>query len=371
MPGYMAAAGRGVRDSIGGSPDSDPTRAREHARRFCAQARSANAAGRGAPARPFVYLDVGVANTGYADTMIRRLASARQAADYVVADYSRSALQRARKRLGDRRGTVSVRYVHFDVQAPDPPTDLAACGGRILAVHLTNLLDNLPGDELFQVGGRHYLLHTCLYLPADSLAGLAERHRLDRERLADDLSGMAAGSVDGFLAAYRGRFAARRSGADGERAWYLFWQDLFGNPDDPGGGLKLRERLMEVANPARADAWPAPAGALPEAVLAPAADRRIPLSDRAIAACLRLMRLLHPRGLLEITDLLIRDRSGAAPYASYHGPVKYDGSSVSWINGGLLALTVRREFPACRIRWRPLEAGKRHMTCLEIQRGAP
>lgn len=371
LPRYMAAVGRGVRDSIGGSPDSDPGRTAEHARRFCARVRGARGGAGAGAALPLAYLDVGVADTGYAETMIRHLSAARPGPlEYLVADSSGDALRRARARLGQRRGPVSIRYLPLDLT--QPPRTLEAYRGRILAAHLTNLLDNLPGEELVRVGGRHYLLHTCLYLPAAALGRLAGRHRLDPDLLAADLRGIATGGVDRFLANYRDRFAARggAGGAGGERAWYLFWQDLFGNPDDRGGGLKLRERLVEVTDAARIAPWPAAAGPLPPEVLAPGPDRRIPLSDRAIGACLRLIELLHPRGVLEITDVMIRDRGGAALYAAYHGPAKYDGSVVNRFNGGLLGLVVRRAFPAAGVTWRPLaESGKPHMTTVEVDRG--
>ena len=380
MPGYMAAAGRGVRDSIGGSPDSDPARMRDHAHRFrILLGRALDRAGnRNEPgqAPPLAYLDVGVADTGYAEAMIGHLASARlHPVHYLVADRSAGALQRARARLGSRRGSVSIRYLPLDLA--QPAAALAAYRGRILTAHLTNLLDNLPGEELVQVDGRSYLLHACLYLPARELGRLARRHRLDPDRLAADLRNLA-GSPDAgasrFLAHYRDRFTAR-GGAGAERDWFLFWQDLFGNPDDRATGLKLRERLVEVPDAARIVPWPAPAGRstpleLPAEVLAPGPDRRIPLSDRAIGACLRLIGLLHPLGVLEITDVMIRDRRGAAPYASYHGPAKYDGAVVNWFNGGLLVQLARRAFPGCRAAWRSLaDAGKAHMTTLEVDRG--
>ncbi len=368
LPAYMAAVGRNAHDSIGGSPDSDPVRTAEHARRFCARVRRARGSGGAARALPLAYLDVGAADTGYAETMIRHLARL-EAVDYLVADRSPGALRRARTRLGQRRGSVSVHYLAFDLTRPGHA--LEAYRGRILGAHLTNLLDNLPGEELVQIGGRHYQLHTCLYLPAAALEWLAARHGLNPGRLATDLRGMAGtatGAVGRFLEHRRDRFAAHGA-TDGERGWYLFWQDLFGNPAFRGSGLRLRERLVEVADPDSVATWQAPAGALPPEVAAPGPDRRIPLSDRAIGACLRLIGLLHPHGVLEITDIMIRDRDGAAPYASYHGPAKYDGSVVNWFNGGLLRLVAGRAYPECSFTWRSLGAAKSHMTCLEVHRG--
>ena len=367
LPAYMAAVGRNPHDAIGGSPDSDPVRTAEHARRFCARVRRARGSGGAVRTAPPAYLDVGAADTGYAETMIRHLARLG-AVDYLVADRSPGALRRARARLGQRRGPVAVHYVAFDLTRPEHA--LEAYRGRILGAHLTNLLDNLPGDELVQIGGRHYLLHTCLYLPAAALEWLAARHGLHPGRLATELRGMAGtatGAGGRFLEHFRDRFAVHGA-TDGERGWYLFWQDLFGNPEVRGSGLRLRERLVEVAGPDRVATWQAPAVVLPPEVVAPGPDRRIPLSDRAIGACLRLIGLLHPHGVLEITDIMIRDRDGAAPYASYHGPAKYDGSVVNWFNGGLFRLVARRAYPECGFTWRPLGAARPHMTCLEVHR---
>ena len=375
LSGYMAAVGRQFRDSIGGSPDSDAARTREHARRFCAEARVAGSMRRAA--RPLAYLDIGVADAGYAETMIRHLAAGRPGAvDYLVADSSTGALRRARERLGDRRGSVRVRYLRLDLRQPLPA--LEPYRGRLLVAHLTNMLDNLPGDELALVGGRRYLLHTCLYLPEAAHRRLAATHRLDPEQLAADLR-TSGGGVEALLAVYRNRFEARH-GADGERRWHLFWQDLFGNPADRHAGLRLRERLVEIPKATGAASGSAafPGSArlaatrttLAELLAPRGADAWIYLSDRAAGACLQLLDLLHPRGVLEITDIMIRDRSGTAPYAAYLGPAKYDGSVVTWFNGGLFMRLARRAFPGCRATWRSLAgAGKAHMTCLEVRHG--
>ena len=211
-PGYMAAVGRAVRDSIGGSPDSDPARTQAHARRFCELLRGAVPVSGPAPTRALAFLDVGAADTGYAETMIRHLAAARTApVDYLVADSSPGALRRAHERLGERRGPVSVRYLHFDLREPAPA--LAAYRQRILTAHLTNVLDNLLGEELVRIDGRHYLLHTCPYLSAASLERLAERHELHRGQLADDLHGIAARGADSSTAACSCWSSAARSPA--------------------------------------------------------------------------------------------------------------------------------------------------------------
>ena len=92
------------------------------------------------------------------------------------------------------------------------------------------------------------------------------------------------------------------------------------------------------------------------------------MSERAIRGCLQLLALLHPSGVLEITDILLRDL--ASHYATYRGPAKFDGSVVEWFNGALFQEFARRAYPDCRFRSEPLTAaGKPHMTRLEVCRG--
>ena len=92
------------------------------------------------------------------------------------------------------------------------------------------------------------------------------------------------------------------------------------------------------------------------------------LSEAAIRGCLQLLALLHPDGVLEITDILLREP--VSHYAAYRGPAKFDGSVVEWFNGALFQEFARRAYPDCRFHSEPLAAaGKPHMTRLEVYRG--
>ena len=175
LPRFMQALGRDFRDSIAGSPDTDRKLTAEDARRCIARLRAAR--GRG-ERTSLAYLDIGAAGTEHAATMVGYLAAARLGpVEYLLGDISATALQRARRRLGVRRDQVTMRYVRLDLQ--QPCAALARYRGRIITAHLTNVLDNLPGKQLAQVRGRHYLLHTQLYLPAAELRRLAAAHALD------------------------------------------------------------------------------------------------------------------------------------------------------------------------------------------------
>ena len=371
LPRFMQAVGRDFRDSIAGSPDTDRKLTGEDARRCIARLRAARRRGR---RDSLAYLDVGAAGTEHAAAVVGHLAAVRLGpVEYLLGDISTTALQRARQRLGVRRGQVTMRYVRLDLQ--QPCAALARYRGRILTAHLTNVLDNLPGEQLAQVDGRHYLLHTQLYLPAAELQRLATAYGLEPERLARDLGTVAANGLDPFLDAYR---EARPNPAD-DRRLMLLWQDLYGNPSDRRTGLRLRERLVEIPDLGGFAPWPAtdPAtervprpGALLQEVLAEHGSYSwLHTSEGAIYGCLQLLALLHPAGALEITDILLREP--VSHYAAYRGPAKFDGSVVEWFNGALFREFVRRAYPDCRFRSTPLAAaGKPHMTRLEVCRGA-
>lgn len=364
LPRFMQALGRDFRDSIAGSPDTNRALTEDDARRFIARLRAASAE-RGAP---LAYLDVGAAGTEHAAAMIGYLAAADAGpVEYLLGDISAAALARARQRLGERRRQVTVRYLRLDLQQPYAP--LAGYRGRILTAHLTNVLDNLPGEQVAQADGRRYLLQTQLYLPAAALRRLAADYGLPAERMAADLAAIPITGVDRFLETYQPLLAG------GEQRLMRFWHDLYGNPAARATGLRLRERLVEIPDLARCAPWPpdAPApdrlprpGAVIRDVLDGAgSDVWLHLSERAIHGCLQLLALLHPAGVLEITDILLRE--AAAHYASYRGPAKFDGSVVEWFNGALFQAFARRAFPGCRCRSQPLAAaGKPHMTRLEV-----
>lgn len=369
LPRFMQALGRDFRDSIGGSPDTNDALTEDAARRFIARLRAARAAAT-ADGAPLAYLDVGAAGCEHAAAMLGYLAAARAGpVEYLLADVSPAALKRARERLGDRRGQVTIRYLQLDLQQYRY-AGLMPYRGRILTIHLTNMLDNLAGERLAQVNGRHYLLHVQLYLPGAALRSLAAAYRLRLGQAAAALAAIPTTGVERFL----DEMGTLLGG--GEDRLMRFWYDLYGNPALPGSGLKLLERLVEIPNLTGSEALPHELfgiGRLPRAhavlgelLEAAGSDVWLPLSERAVIGCLRLFALLHPAGALEITDILLREP--VTHYAAYAGPAKYDGSVVEWVNGGLLQACARRVFPGCSFHAESLAAaGKPHVTRLVLR----
>ena len=204
----------------------------------------------------------------------------------------------------------------------------------------------------------------------------------DPDRLARDLGAVPRAGLDPLLDAYRNHLATgggeAHRGAAAERRVMLFWQDLYGNRADCRGGLRLRERLVEISDRSGFVPWPTTApglerlpqpGALLQEVLAELGSHLwLHMSEGAICGCLQLLALLYPTGALEITDILLRGLT--SHYATYLGPAKFDGSVVEWFNGALFQEFARRAYPDCRFHSEPLAAaGKRHMTRLEVCRG--
>ena len=62
--------------------------------------------------------------------------------------------------------------------------------------------------------------------------------------------------------------------------------------------------------------------------------------QRRLSSLIETLPLLHPYGLLQCHDLFVTD---SAQYPTgFHGPGKYDGSVVNWVNGPLLQLVASR-----------------------------
>ena len=105
-------------------------------------------------------------------------------------------------------------------------------------------------------------------------------------------------------------------------------------------------------------------------------------SNGALESGLQLLALLHPRGSIEIVDIIVRriadyhdvpqrfTSKGKHIYRmGFKGPAKYDGSAVDWFNGRLLEAVARAVYPECKVVYEDLEAfGKPQMTRMEIRR---
>ena len=389
---YVSALGRDYRDSIKGSPDSDPHFVRRSAERFLDEVSETRASG---DQSPLAYVEIGVASVDYARTFIDAFARSANARGidvgeitYVLTDTSEAVLDQAVSELGETRQGVRLDYVRSNVEKP--LEGLGPYQGSVQRIHVTNVFDNLPGDKLAQIGDRKYLVETRLYLPREAFLRLTSDYGLPTATLESDLEEIAVTGVEPFLRTYRSRFSDQLGEGKGDRQFFRFWQDLYGNPADRSTGLKLEERYKRIEDlksfrflhtdrlPGRID----PAAILQEVLDEYPKNVWMHLSNRAVEGGLQLISLLRSGGVLEIVDIIVRrisdyhnvpqrrTKKGKRIYRmGFKGPAKYDGSAVDWLNGRLLEAAALAAYPGCSVTYEPLDdVGKPQMTRMEIRR---
>src|SRR5438132_8691300 len=86
-----------------------------------------------------------------------------------MCDYSQHVLDLARETVAEHIEHVSS----FALDATRPRTSLGFLQYKVFLVYISNVYDNLPTDEVAQLGGRTYSVQTQAYLPADRAAELA------------------------------------------------------------------------------------------------------------------------------------------------------------------------------------------------------
>jgi hypothetical protein len=228
---------------------------------------------------------------------------------FLLGDYSMPTLDRALAAVERHRETVSV----VPLDALNPLKTLSFLRYKILYIHLTNVYDNLPYDELVRRDGRFYLVEARAFVPGEAAAQLERTFGLG--------SGELAAAAARFLEIGPDVLTDRARGV-------AFWRALW-------AGLVLDERLVEFGDLAQV---PLPTGLdlhhLEDLLETAPDDVRFHLSGGAAESFVNTLPLLHPRGYLQVQDIFVtamRDyRRG------FRGPGKLDGSLVTWVNGALL-----------------------------------
>jgi hypothetical protein len=227
----------------------------------------------------------------------------------LLSDYSARILDRAAEAVRGHQEISS--FIALD--ALNPFKTLSFLRYKVLHIHLANVYDNLPNDEIVRKDGRYHAVEARAYLGAADAAAVVRDFDVPVEDLAR--------TIGKFLEVGPDYFADRDRGV---RFWQAVW-----------GALRLEERLVELEDLAAARL---PAGLSPahiEECLADApAEVRFHLSPGAVESFLNTVPLLHPRGYLQVHDIFVTSideyRHG------FRGPGKLDGSIVNWVNGALL-----------------------------------
>jgi hypothetical protein len=227
----------------------------------------------------------------------------------LLSDYSARILDRAAAAVRGHQKISS--FIALD--ALNPFKTLSFLRYKVLHIHLANVYDNLPSDEMVRKDGRFYTVEARAYLPAAAAAAIA--------REFDTPPGDLSRTIGKFLEVGPDYFPDRRRGVQ-------FWQTVW-------GAVKLEERLCELEDLAAARL---PSGLTPEHIdeclLDAPADVRFHLSTGAVESFLNTVPLLHPRGYLQVHDIFVTDMDEYRQ--GFRGPGKLDGSVVNWVNGALL-----------------------------------
>jgi len=274
------------------------------------------------PAEVFA-LEIGAGTGGRAAAWLDRFQALDEArgTDYyprlrfLLGDYAMPTLERARQTVERHREIVTT----IAMDALNPLNALRFLRYKILYIHLTNVYDNLPADELVRRDGRLYLVEARPYLARERAARLADEFGLA-------VSALPA-TVERLLDVGPDALADRARGT-------AFWRSVW-------DGLRLEERLLGLADAAEAPMPPGVhEGHLAQLLDSAPDDVRFQLSRGAAESFVNTLPLLHPRGYLQVQDIFVTEMDEYRH--GFRGPGKLDGSMVNWVNGSLLALVGAR-----------------------------
>lgn len=231
---------------------------------------------------------------------------------FLLADYSMPALNRATEAVREHRDLTSF----LAVDALDPFKSLSFLRYKVLSIHLTNVWDNLPTDEIVVRDGKLYLVEARAYVPASSVNRICESF------------GAAPADFEVTIKRLLEVGPQHLHHNDVDKG-VTFWRNVW-------DAIRLEERYIAIQSILDA---PMPAGVKPallenfvgETIM----NQRFHLSSGAVESFMNTVPLLHPRGYLQVQDIFVtklEDYSGM-----FRGPGKLDGSIVNWVNGALLA----------------------------------
>lgn len=235
---------------------------------------------------------------------------------FLLGDYSTATLDTALAAVGKHAPIVSV----LAMDALNPFKTLSFLRFKVLYIHLTNVYDNLPFDELVRRDGQLYLIEVRPYVGAAVAERLTSEFGRPREQLPEMMRRLLEGGPE----------AVHENRARGVAFWRCLWNSL-----------RLEERLRAVDEFEDAHIPACLSRSHLEDLLAAAPqDIRFQLSRGAAESFANTVPLLHPRGFLQVQDIFV---TAMDEYRQgFRGPGKLDGSVVSWVNGALLRAVASR-----------------------------
>ncbi len=242
---------------------------------------------------------------------------------YMMCDYSEHVLALARENVSDHAAHVSS----FALDATSPMTALGFLRYKVFLVYISNVYDNLPTEDVAQIGGHTYRAQVRSYLQKTAATQIADEFGIEPAQLVGAIHKLLSLGPELLVDALSVHFP------DSARA-AAFWMAVW-------DALKMEERYLPMSG---LDLYEIAAGVNGE-MLRPMLERhgdvRMQVSNGAIASFVDTLPLLHPYGRLQCHDIFVTDphqyRTG------FLGPGKYDGSVVNWVNGPLLQHIGRRK----------------------------
>jgi hypothetical protein len=314
---WEAASGKGFEAALpGGSSDANhPQAVSDSVADFWTLLRDLDARGQ-LPAE-IVGLEIGVGSGARAAAWLDRFKVLDEQCGtafysrlhFILGDYSPTSLERALAAVAHHGGHASG----VPLDALNPFKSLTSYRFKVMYVHLTNVYDNLPFDDLVRRDGKLYLVEVRSYLNgplADALTADFGVSRADLPALVTTLL------EDGPFAVFPGE--------KGVAFWRRLW-DAF----------KLEERLRALDERDEDHVPPGLSRTHLEDLLAEAPDDvRFHISRGAGESFANTLPLLHPRGFLQVQDIVVSEMEDYRK--GFRGPGKLDGSLVTWVNGALL-----------------------------------
>jgi hypothetical protein len=231
---------------------------------------------------------------------------------FLLADYSMPTLNRAMEAVKEHRELASF----LAVDALDPFKSLSFLRYKVLSIHLTNVYDNLPTDEIVVRDGKLYFIEARAYVSATAANRICETAGVAPTEFARTVSRLLEVGPQHLLHA---------NVEQGVTFWRSVWD-----------AIRLEERFVAIQSILDA---PLPSGVKPglleNFVGEGALNQRFHLSSGALESFLNTVPLLHPRGYLQVQDIFVTKFEDYGKM--FRGPGKMDGSIVNWVNGALLA----------------------------------
>jgi hypothetical protein len=231
---------------------------------------------------------------------------------FLLADYSMPTLNRAMEAVREHRELASF----LAVDALDPFKSLSFLRYKVLSIHLTNVYDNLPTDEIVVRDGKLYFVQARAFVSAAAANRICEALNIPVTEFVRTVNRLLEVGPQHLLHA---------NVEQGVAFWRMVWESIH-----------LEERFVAIQSILDA---PLPGGVKPgllenfigDGVL----NQRFHLSSGALESFLNTVPLLHPRGYLQVQDIFVTQFEDYSKM--FRGPGKMDGSIVNWVNGALLA----------------------------------